>query len=169
MRQTNLHPDYRKLQPRLLSSWKYIPIEIVPLAAPSVKRALITLGSPDPRVRQGGTAKAGPIVTDNGLWVMDAPFPALKLAKDLAEGDAGDGSRGSWEVHALGERLKTIVGVLEVGLFHGLDGDQQAEAGEEAGGQKPIAAYFGMANGQVEKRLAKGVVRSESMSAPLSS
>jgi ribose 5-phosphate isomerase A len=149
--------DYRKLQPRLLTSWKAIPIEIAPMSAPVIKRMLITLGSPDPRIRQGGSAKAGPVVTDNGMWIIDAPFPALKLTKDLAEGDKGDGSKGTWEVHALGRRLKRIVGVLDVGLFHGRNGIQVANAGEEGGGQKPVAAYFGMADGGVEVRVAQEI------------
>lgn len=153
------HPvtDFRKLSPRLLTSWKTIPIEISPLAAPTIKRILITLGSPDPKIRQGGNAKAGPVVTDNGMWIMDAPFPPLLLNSDLKGHDKGDGEHGTWEVHHLGRRLKRIVGVLEVGLFHGRNGVQVANAGEEGGGQKPVAAYFGMENGEVEIRVAKEV------------
>ncbi|KAI0997392.1 hypothetical protein K3495_g10793, partial [Podosphaera aphanis] len=102
--------DYRKLQPRLLTAWPTIPIEIAPLAAPTIKRILITLGSSDPKIRQGGSAKAGPVVTDNGMWIIDAPFPPLALRSDLKEDDPGDGSRGTWEVTQLGRRLKRIVG-----------------------------------------------------------
>jgi ribose 5-phosphate isomerase A len=118
---------------------------------------LITLGSPDPKIRQGGSAKAGPVVTDNSNWIIDAPFPQLLIPSDLKEGDKGDGENGTWEVHALGRRLKRIVGVLEVGLFHGRNGIQAANSGEEGGGQKPVAAYFGMENGEVEVRLAKEI------------
>jgi len=149
--------DYRKLQPRLLTQWKTIPIEISPLAAPTVKRQLINLGSPDPKLRQGGSAKAGPVVTDNGMWIMDAPFPPLVVHSDLKGHDKGDGEHGTWEVHNLGRRLKRITGVFEVGLFHGRNGVQVANAGEEGGGQKPVAAYFGMENGEVEVRMAKEV------------
>ncbi|KAL3427329.1 Ribose-5-phosphate isomerase [Phlyctema vagabunda] len=149
--------DYRKLQPRLLTSWKTIPIEIAPLAAPTIKRILITLGSPDPKIRQGGSAKAGPVVTDNGMWIIDAPFPPLLLERDLKAGDKGDGSNGTWEVHALGRRLKRTVGILDVGLFHGRNGIQVANAGEEGGGQKPVAAYFGMENGDVEVRTSSEI------------
>lgn len=118
---------------------------------------MITLGSPDPKIRQGGSAKAGPVVTDNSNWIIDAPFPQLLIPSDLKEGDKGDGENGTWEVHALGRRLKRIVGVLEVGLFHGRNGIQVANSGEEGGGQKPVAAYFGMENGEVEVRLAKEI------------
>lgn len=150
--------DFRKLSPRLLTAWKTIPIEISPLAAPTIKRILITLGSSDPKLRQGGSAKAGPVVTDNGMWIMDAPFPPLLLPSDLNENEKGDGENGRWEVHALGRRLKRIVGVLEVGLFHGRNGIQVASQGEEGGGQKPIAAYFGMEDGSVEIRQAKEIL-----------
>ncbi|KAI9745616.1 MAG: ribose-5-phosphate isomerase rki1 [Claussenomyces sp. TS43310] len=154
--------DYRKLVPRLLTNWKTIPIEISPLAAPTIKRILITLGASDPKIRQGGSAKAGPVVTDNGMWIIDADFPTLKLISDLKEGETGDGEHGVWEVHALGRRLKRTVGVLEVGLFHGRNGLQVASSGEEGGGQKPVAAYFGMEDGEVEVRLAKEIAAAPS-------
>jgi len=125
------------------------------LAAPNIKRILITLGSDDPKIRQGGKAKAGPVVTDNGMWIMDAPFPPLLLASDINSGQKGDGENGVWEVHQLGRRLKRIVGILEVGLFHGRNGIQVTNSGEEGGGQKPVAAYFGMENGEVEVRMAQ--------------
>lgn len=149
--------DYRKLQPRLLTAWKTIPIEFVPVAAPTIKRILITLGSPDPKIRQGGSAKAGPVVTDNGNWIMDAPFSPLLLPSDLTDKIKGDGENGVWEVHQLGRRLKRIVGILEVGIFHGRNGLQVAASGEEGGGQKPVAAYFGMEDGEVEVRTASEI------------
>lgn len=94
---------------------------------------------------------------------MDAPFPPLAIPSDLKEGENGDGENGIWEVHQLGRRLKRIVGVLEVGLFYGRTGIEVTNAGEEGGGQKPIAAYFGMEDGSVEVRYARendGVVKS---------
>lgn len=94
-------------------------------------------------------------MTDNGMWIIDAPFPPLSIPSDLIDGDIGDGEKGTWEVHQLGRRLKRIVGVLEVGLFYGRNGAQVVNAGEEGGGQKPIAAYFGMEDGEVEVRTAK--------------
>lgn len=89
---------------------------------------------------------------------MDAPFPTLAITSDLKPGQKGDGSDGIWEVHQLGRRLKRIVGVLEVGLFHGRNGLQVANAGEEGGGQKPVAAYFGMENGEVEIRISQEIM-----------
>jgi ribose 5-phosphate isomerase A len=157
--------DYRKLQRRLLTSWKCIPIEVVPLAAPAVKRTLITLGSPDPKIRQGSPAKAGPVVTDNGNWIIDAPFSPLLIPSDLKSGENdGNGKAGVWEVNALGLKIKNIVGVLEVGLFHGRNGAQVAASIEEGGGQKPVAAYFGLENGEVEIKEAREIARVKSIS-----
>ncbi|KAI5279382.1 ribose-5-phosphate isomerase rki1, partial [Ascosphaera acerosa] len=43
--------DYRKLQPRLLTQWTYIPIEIAPIARFRVLTALEKLGSINPTLR----------------------------------------------------------------------------------------------------------------------
>lgn len=91
------------------------------------------------------------------MWIIDAPFRPLLVSSDLTETERGDGTNGIWEVHNLGRRLKRTVGILEVGLFHGRNGFQVESSGEEGGGQKPVAAYFGMENGHVEVRLAKDV------------
>jgi ribose 5-phosphate isomerase A len=148
--------DYRKLQKRLLSSWKAIPIEVVKTSVPTTMQKLIMLGSPDPKIRQGGSAKAGPVVTDNGNWIIDAPFPPLLIPSDLKDGDKGDGKNGTWEVHALGLKLRETFGVVESGLFHGINGFQAA-SDVQLEGQKPVAAYFGMENGEVQVRVAKGI------------
>lgn len=47
----------------------------------------------------GGKAKAGPIITDNGNFIIDADF-----------GEIGD-------PEGLAEKIKKLVGVVEVGLF----------------------------------------------------
>lgn len=44
-------------------------------------------------------------------------------------------------------------GVLSVGLFVGENGAQAAKTGK--GGQKPVAAYFGMEDGSVAVRNAE--------------
>lgn len=76
----------------------------------------------------------------------------------------GDGSDGTWEVNKLSHAIKHLTGVLEVGIFSGLDGVQaEAMRAKEAkhdvdvitAGQKPIAVYFGMQDGSVEVRRAK--------------
>lgn len=47
----------------------------------------------------GGKAKAGPIITDNGNFIIDAHFGEIE------------------DPEALAEEIKKLVGVVEVGLF----------------------------------------------------
>ncbi|KAJ2895828.1 ribose 5-phosphate isomerase a [Zalerion maritima] len=141
--------DYRKISPRLCTKWKTIPIEVHPLTAADVLRELRHLGSSEPEIRQGTPNKAGPVVTDNGMWLIDAPFAPLLIPRDLSEESQGKGTDGSWEVTALAEKLKSLLGVVEVGLFYGMNGIQAQNAGLDRQGQKPVAAYFGMEDGRV--------------------
>lgn len=139
--------DFRKLSARLGTNWKKgIPIEVVPSATGHVLSELRRLGAHDPQARSGLPGKAGPVVTDNGNLLIDAPFPPLALAGDL-KGE--DGANGVWTVDGLADKLIKIVGVVEMGLFYGVNGLQA-----ETGAQKPVAAYFGMADGSVEVRKA---------------
>ena len=112
------------------------------------------LGSSNPFVREGHISKAGPIKTDQDNFIVDAPFPTLLLPADMKNGTKGDGENGRWEVVALAKQIKLIEGVLSVGLFAGLNGMQAMSEGKRAGGQKPVAAYFGMENGSVVVREA---------------
>jgi ribose 5-phosphate isomerase A len=139
--------DFRKISPRLGTSWKKgIPIEVLPMAAERVLRELKAMGSVNPRIRPGLPGKAGPIVTDNGMLIIDAPFSPLLLSKDKESGiKGGDGVDGIWSVDALAQRLINIVGVAEIGLFHGKNGLEIAR-----GAQKPVAAYFGLQDGGVK-------------------
>jgi ribose 5-phosphate isomerase A len=57
---------------------------------PTVKHILIALSSPDPRIRQGSSAKAGPVVIDDDI-------------KDRVKGDEAENIR---EVHQPGRRIK---------------------------------------------------------------
>ena len=172
--------DHRKLRPRLLSNWPSIPIEVEPLAANTVLQALERLGSLSPTLREGHLAKAGPIKTDQDNFIIDAPFATLLLPSDLAPGqkiiqssgagaigagggieglgmnlnELGRGKGGQWLVEELAKAIKMIEGVLSVGLFCGVNGEEVLAKGGETGGQKPVAAYFGMANGDVVVRRA---------------
>ncbi|OAA68317.1 ribose 5-phosphate isomerase a [Niveomyces insectorum RCEF 264] len=144
--------DYRKRSARLGDNWKQgIPIEVLPLAAKRVLSELALLGAQDPQIRQGLPRKAGPVVTDNSMWLIDAPFPPLRLPQDL-DGTQADGENGVWTVNGLADRLIKIPGIVETGLFAGFNG-LQAEAGR-GGAQKPVVAYFGMADGTVQTRKA---------------
>ena len=134
--------DFRKLSPRLGTNWKKgIPIEVLPMAAPRVLDELVRMGSINPRIRSGLPGKAGALVTDNGLWIIDAPFAPLLHARDQPTGSE---EPGVWTVEELADRLIKIPGVAEIGLFYGKNGLEVA-----SGAQKPVAAYFGMADGTV--------------------
>lgn len=50
-----------------------LPVEVIPMATRPVMDTLETVGA-TPELRQG-TEKDGPVVTDQGLWVIDAHFP----------------------------------------------------------------------------------------------
>ncbi|GFN16592.1 ribose-5-phosphate isomerase RKI1 [Aspergillus tubingensis] len=143
----------RKLQSRLLTGWKYIPIEVAPIAARRVLGALKEIGSIDPAIRLNSDAKQGPLKTDQAFYIIDAPFKTLLTQADVAAGKDGSGKDGVWEVHALSQAIKQIPGVLDVGIFSGVTGPQ-AQALGGVGGQKPIAAYFGMPDGSVSVRKA---------------
>ncbi|KAK4205047.1 ribose 5-phosphate isomerase A-domain-containing protein [Triangularia verruculosa] len=133
--------DFRKISKGLGTSWtKGIPIEVLPLAANRVLGELKRMGSLEPRVRPGLPGKAGAVVTDNGMWIIDAPFKPLRVHGE------SDREGGEWQVDELAEELIRIPGVAEIGLFYGRDGVQQPEGGA----QKPVEAYFGMEDGSVK-------------------
>ncbi|MCX8169477.1 MAG: ribose 5-phosphate isomerase A [Candidatus Methanomethyliaceae archaeon] len=73
-----------------------VPIEVIPMAWKKVAKAVERLGG-KAVLRDGGDRKDGPIITDNGNFIIDARFE--KIERDL-------------EV-----KLKIIPGVVEVGLF----------------------------------------------------
>lgn len=148
------YSDHRKLQPRLLSSWKSIPIEVAPIAAHRVILKLKELGSVNPVIRVSASVKEGPLKTDQGFFIIDAPFKPLLIKADLEAGQDGNGKDCVWAVGALARKINEIVGVLEVGVFQGLTGPQATATGG-IGGQRPVAAYFGMADGTVAVRKAE--------------
>lgn len=80
-----------------------VPVEVLPMAEASVAWALRGLGA-KPVLRMG-QKKDGPVVTDQGLWVIDAHFGGI---------DAPD---------ALAAEMNHIPGVLGHGLFVGLATD----------------------------------------------
>jgi len=76
----------------VITQWTQgIPIEVAPFAYAKVMYDLSRMGSPtssDPNVSGGkiltlrmGKAKAGPVVSDNGNFIVDAPFPR-EMMKD---------------------------------------------------------------------------------------
>lgn len=113
------------------------------------------MGSPNPAVRSGLPSKAGECVTDNGMWIIDAPFSPLLLPKDLSTETDGSGKGGAWEVSKLSKELLSIPGIVEIGLFHGFNGAEVVGLGKEGQAQKPVAAYFGTAEGTVDVQRAQ--------------
>ena len=156
--------DYRKRQDRLLTVWLTIPIEVAPLSQRKVAAALVMLGSTGPKLRTTLLDKSGPLKTDQDFFILDAPFPKLLTSADVEAGKGkGDGSDGTWEVNNISKAIKGLTGVLEVGIFAGLNGiDAQALRNKDQatkavrGGQKPVAVYFGMADGSIKVRTIDG-------------
>ena len=94
--------DPSKQVAQLGAQWP-VPVEIVPMAAAPVMRAIEALGG-RPELREG-ERKDGPVVTDQGLWVVDARFDGID------------------DPPALSRALAELPGVLEHGLFLGLATD----------------------------------------------
>ncbi|KAI1478792.1 ribose 5-phosphate isomerase [Daldinia eschscholtzii] len=138
--------DSRKKVDRLLTNWTYVPVEVSPMGGEYVRRELLRLGSTDPKIRVSGPTFIRTI-TDNHNHIIDAPFPTLLLN---SEADKLDPAKGLWTPDALLARIKKIFGVLEVGIFSGLNGPQVAQLSTDIEGVKPVKAYFGTPDGKVE-------------------
>ncbi|KAL0570751.1 ribose-5-phosphate isomerase rki1 [Marasmius crinis-equi] len=94
--------DYRKNVERLGTNFKAgVPIEVVPFAYAKVLGNLHNvIGSPKAHLRMA-VAKAGPVVTDNGNFVIDAPFDEETMK----------------DPYTVMAKIKMLTGVVEVGLF----------------------------------------------------
>jgi len=78
-----------------------VPIEVVPFAYAKVLQNLHhILGSPKATLRMA-VKKAGPVVTDNGNFIIDAPF----------------GRKYMDDPYVIMAQIKMLTGVVEVGLF----------------------------------------------------
>ena len=77
-----------------------VPLEVLPFAVPRVLRELRKTAL-KAEVRHG-TGKVGPVVTDNGNFIVDAYFEGIDNPKEL---------------HT---KLKIITGVVETGIFPGM-------------------------------------------------
>ncbi len=88
-----------------------VPVEVLPMAVTPVMRALERLGA-RPELRMG-QRKDGPIVSDQGFWIIDAHFNGIS------------------DPSSLDRALLALPGVLDHGLFIGLATD--VLIGEPAG------------------------------------
>ncbi|CAI5703750.1 unnamed protein product [Peronospora effusa] len=94
--------DYRKESNKLGEQWvQGVPIEVVPMAYVPLMHKMKQdfCGSPVLRMAK---CKAGPVVTDNGNFVLDVNFGEISDPKTLCD------------------HLKLLPGVAEVGLFCGM-------------------------------------------------
>ncbi|HEX8299436.1 MAG TPA: ribose-5-phosphate isomerase RpiA [Rubricoccaceae bacterium] len=96
-----------------------VPVEVLPMAAEAVARGLRGLGAAP--VLRMARAKDGPVVTDQGLWILDARFP-----------------EGIAEAAAVSLAIDTLPGVLGHGLFLGMATD--VLIGRDDGGVEHVRA-----------------------------
>lgn len=90
-----------------------VPLEIIPDSLRLVKNAVIEMGGvPDLRM---GIQKDGPVITDNGNFVLDTKFDSIENPYEL-------------EIE-----LNTIPGVLENGIFAGIT--DKVIVGKESGNE----------------------------------
>jgi ribose 5-phosphate isomerase A len=88
--------DSSKLVDRLGSTF-LLPVEVLPMAMTPVMRAIAKLGG-KPELRMG-IKKAGPVITDQGNFVIDVKFDSIDNPAELEK------------------TLNNLPGVLENGLF----------------------------------------------------
>ncbi|MFX1357694.1 MAG: ribose 5-phosphate isomerase A [Promethearchaeota archaeon] len=93
--------DFRKRSKKLGQNWKKgVPIEVIPIAYTSVMNKLKQLkGNPKLRMAQ---AKVGPLITDNGNFIIDVDFGKIDNPSEL------------------NNKLINIQGLVDTGLFIGL-------------------------------------------------
>lgn len=88
--------DPRKRVDQLGTAWP-VPVEVMPMAATPVMRTLRSMGA-TPELRMG-QEKDGPVITDQGFWVIDAHF------------------EGMADPNEVDRKLSMRPGVLDHGLF----------------------------------------------------
>lgn len=92
--------DETKVSTKLCEK-RAIPVEVMPQALNKIIADLKRLGASEVILRDGGHCKAGPVITDNGNFILDARF--VPLLPD--------------SVCQLDQQIKLLTGVVETGLF----------------------------------------------------
>lgn len=104
--------DFRKKSKKLGENWKFgVPIEVIPLAHVPIIEKLKKLGA-TPKLRMA-QAKAGPLITDNGNFIIDADFGIIKSPNEI------------------NDTILKIPGVVDTGLFIGMT--ERAYIGQKDG------------------------------------
>lgn len=123
--------DFRKQSKHLGQNWRQgVPIEVVPIAFTKLINDLKKLGAKSVDLRQGGKAKAGPVITDNNNFILDADFGIIEDPKSL---------------HL---QLKQLVGVVDTGLFTGIT--EKVYFGEESG---EVTTWDGVVTGSTTEEV----------------
>ncbi|MFX1377752.1 MAG: ribose 5-phosphate isomerase A [Promethearchaeota archaeon] len=93
--------DFRKNSGKLGRNWKKgVPIEVIPMAYfPIMTKLKVLGGNPILRMAQ---AKSGPLITDNGNFIIDVDFGEIDNPSELDR------------------NFKRIPGVVDTGLFLGM-------------------------------------------------
>ena len=104
--------DFRKSSENLGQNWKKgVPIEVIPMAyVPIMKKLENFNGKPSLRMAR---SKAGPLITDNGNFILDVDFGIIKNPSEL------------------NQNLLSIPGVVDTGFFIGMT--SKAYIGQEDG------------------------------------
>jgi len=93
--------DSSKVSDSLGQHWRRgVPIEVIPLAVEPITQELIAMGG-KPVLRMA-KSKMGPVVSDNGNFILDVDFGSLT---------------GQFEPADLNTKILAIPGVVETGLF----------------------------------------------------
>ncbi len=95
-----------------------VPVEVLPMAVRPVERELVRLGATVEL--RNGSRKDGPVVTDQGFWILDARFDHIEKPSELDV------------------LIKCIPGVLDHGIFVGMATD--VFVGEAGGTLRRITA-----------------------------
>jgi len=93
--------DYRKNSKNLGENWKKgVPIEVIPIAyVPLMKKLEKFGGKPTLRMAQ---AKAGPLITDNGNFIIDVDLGIIENPSEI------------------NEKILKIPGIVDTGFFIGM-------------------------------------------------
>ena len=121
--------DERKKSQRLGTTWtKGVPIEVLPLSYKPIQLTIQKRFGGTPNLRMA-KAKAGPVVTDNGNFILDWVFDLDEIREKANL--AGKDDCSVWPI--VNTELCCMAGVVDTGLFVNM----------------AKVAYFGTSNGSV--------------------